>query len=386
MNKNALINSMYGIDTSKLPEADENGDIDFEEAINKLGIKFETLLSACSENEQNKKGLEQLFSNFSVPAEIIGQNIQILPFSDSLLRKDSDGDTIPDADDPFPDEAFDSRFEIVNDYNYVPSVDFVEEHYNYGTKCYGSKDLFHALSYQPIYDGFRCESKFAFLPILQLFESGSTEDIQWTDIYEKFNFFLNHYLIMKGKLKNISSNDMENIIYSQNNNIEHYVYNINAMKQCAKQILKENDSYNSKIISTTSNSNFMVACYDGPNCKHHPKQYDNSDALDWGYAIGEALGGMTAEVYYENDKYHMNLKYYLIDTYEFPYHWTELDHKDFVTRMAHGLHETGYAKEYRIIGCLENTFEWSKGEILFEDLYNENIEVDIGALNEEPLY
>ncbi len=386
VNKNALINSMYGIDVSKLPEADENGDIDFEKAINKLGIKFETLSSACSENDQNKKGLEQLLSNFSVPAKIIGRKVQILPFSDRLLRKDSDGDTIPDVDDPFPDEAFDNRFEIVDDYNHVPSVDFVEKHYNYGSKCYESKILSHGLIFEPVYITFRLGSNLAFSPILQLFESGSTENKQWTDVYEKFNFFLNHYLIMKGKLKRISSNDMESIISSQNNNIEHYVYNINAMKQCAEQVLKENDSYNSKIISTTSNSNFMVACYDGPNCKHHPKQYDNSDALDWGYAIGEALGGMTAEVYYENDKYHMNLKYYLIDTYEFPYHWTELDHKDFVTRMAHGLHETGYAKEYRIIGCLENTFEWSKGEILFEDLYNENIEVDIGALNEEPLY
>ena len=96
--------------------------------------------------------------------------------------------------------------------------------------------------------------------------------------------------------------------------------------------------------------------------------------------------GSVAEVYYENDKYYMNLKYYLIDTYEFPYHWTDYDNKDSLSRMAHGLHEAGYAKEYRIIGCLENTFEWSKGEILLEDLYNKNIKVDIDALNKEPLY
>lgn len=73
----------------------------------------------------------------------------------------------------------------------------------------------------------------------------------------------------------------------------------------------------------------------------------------------------------------MDLKYYLIDTYEFPYHWTEEDHDDFINKYFHELHEARTAKEYKIIGCYQESFEWKKGEILYPDDYIEIV------LNEE---
>ncbi len=317
---------------------------------------------------------------------LISGAIQIVPFSEKILYEDNDGDGIPNKDDPYPDEPFDDRFMIVDDYNYEPTIDFVEKHYNYGLQCYNSRnDFIDNHTYKNVRSMFYLGRILTYTTLLQMLHFDSTENIDWTDTYEKFDRFLNHYLVKNGKLMEISSEDMWNIISTQKDNMEHYFYNVNAMKNCVEQVLKENNNPNTKIISSTSGNNFIVACYDGANCTHS-QNYSTSDALDWGFAIGEALGGMTAEAYFENGTYHMNLKYYLIDTYEFPYHWTDDDHEDMITIMAHGLHETGYAKEYKIIGCYEKTFEWKKGETLFEGMYNEKLKIFTDSLNAEPLY
>ncbi len=52
------------------------------------------------------------------------------------MYEDNDGDDIPNKDDPYPDEPFDDRFMIVDDYNYEPSIDFVEERYKNSQECY----------------------------------------------------------------------------------------------------------------------------------------------------------------------------------------------------------------------------------------------------------
>ena len=390
--RNAFINSLpKSYDRTKVPAADADGKINFKDAAVKVGaatldgngnLVFPSLYDACDMYDRTRLGFEQYMANKNISDMLISGAVKITPFNDKILYEDNDGDTIPNKNDPYPDEAFDDRFMIVNDNNFVPTIDFVEKHYNYGINCYNSKDDFFD---EGIFAGFYAGRVLCYTSLLQLLQFENTEDKQMTDIYEKFDKFLNHYLVKNGKLMKISSEDMSDIILTQENNIEHFVYNVNAIKSCAEQVIKENDTINSKIISSTSGNNFMVACYDGPNCSH-PKKYDNSDALDWGYSIGEALGGMTAEVCYNNGKYHMNLKYYLIDTYEFPYHWTVDDHEDTITIWAHGLHEAGFAKEYRIIGCLEQEYEWEKGEVLFEDFYDKKINLSSDTLNADPLY
>ncbi len=57
-------------------------------------------------------------------------------FSDKILYEDNDGDGIPNKDGLYPDEPFDDRFMIVDDYNYEPSIDFVDEHYENSKECY----------------------------------------------------------------------------------------------------------------------------------------------------------------------------------------------------------------------------------------------------------
>ena len=56
--------------------------------------------------------------------------VQVTHFSDKVLYADNDG--IPNKDDPYPDEPFDDRFEIANNFDYVPKVNFVETHYSHG--------------------------------------------------------------------------------------------------------------------------------------------------------------------------------------------------------------------------------------------------------------
>lgn len=213
-------------------------------------------------------------------------------------------------------------------------------------------------------------------PLVHIFENTDKWEFKLT--YKNFSRFLFNYssdLGVMGQTITLSQDEMKNIIYSQKNNTEHYVYNLNQVKHCIEQIIDNDNNKNNCInISTTSENNFLVCCYDALSCSH-TGGYDNPIALDWGYSTGESLGGMTAQAYIEDDIYHMNLKYYLIDTYEFPYHWSEEDHEDSLTRFVHGLHEAGKAKEFKIIGCYEESFEWKKGEFLYKDSYNPNIKI-----------
>lgn len=377
--RNAFINSLPKyVDSSKVPSADADGNIDFKDAVDKIGLKFENLRSACDMFDLTHKGYEQLMSNQDMSVNLIIGAVQVTPFSDKVLYADNDNDGIPNKDDPYPDEPFDDRFEIVNDYNYVPKVDFVETHYSHGEKCYCdlSRQILSESELGIADTAIRYAYFAGMTPLVHIFENTDKWEFKLT--YKNFSRFLFNYssdLGVMGQTITLSQDEMKSIIYSQKNNTEHYVYNLNQVKHCIEQIINNDNNKNNCInISTTSENNFLVCCYDALSCSH-TGGYDNPIALDWGYSTGESLGGMTAQAYIEDDIYHMNLKYYLIDTYEFPYHWSEEDHEDSLTRFVHGLHEAGKAKEFKIIGCYEESFEWKKGEFLYKDSYNPNIKI-----------
>ena len=70
---------------------------------------------------------------------------------------------------------------------------------------------------------------------------------------------------------------------------------------------------------------------------------------------------MTGKVSMQNGIYHATIKYYLIDTYEFPVHWNIDLRKDILNVLTHNLHECGLAKEYKIIGEYTVNISWEKG-------------------------
>ena len=78
-------------------------------------------------------------TNQDMSVNLIIGGVQVTPFSDKILYADNDNDGIPNKDDPYPEESFDDRFEIVNDYRITPKVKFVEEEYIKSKADYSSE-------------------------------------------------------------------------------------------------------------------------------------------------------------------------------------------------------------------------------------------------------
>lgn len=80
----------------------------------------------------------------------------------------------------------------------------------------------------------------------------------------------------------------------------------------------------------------------------------------------------------------MNLKYYIIDNYEFAYHWEEYEgNLTTEDKAGHRLHETGTGNEYKIIGVYEDFIRWEAGETLYQNDYAE-IKLDEEKYNAGP--
>lgn len=200
-----------------------------------------------------------------------------------------------------------------------------------------------------------------------------------------FSKLLNRYLSGYGETKYLTDEEMFSIIFGQKRNKQHYSYNINQLKKAAEQTAMLNNSSTPIYISTTPDNNFKCTCYKAHNCIPHTMTiYDDSVAADWGYSIGESLCAMQAEVYTTESYYYMNVKYYLIDTYEFPTHW-DATANTFFDIVGHGLHESGNAKEYKVIGVYEDFVKWEKGEIVYENDYID-ITINTEAYDTPPLF
>lgn len=387
------------IDFSIYPDTDGDGVPDFAE-INMDLISFDNngniilpSFKDCCYYSSNNSGYEWFKEQLnSLYGEDFFQNnmLAIVPTLSNPVLVDSDGDGLLDINDPYPNEKFDDRFLLVDDFDYIPTVDFVEQHFAYGQKCYDTKISTDGSFYEL--------RLFAFFKALAL-----TGDITIAipNIFEKeqiknferhptpnFSKFLNYYLkAQPSTIQEISSNDMYIIINGQKSNKEHYSYNINQLKNAVEQVVtKKNDINNPICIASNNENNFKITCYKGTNCENanHSYVYDDVTAVDWGYAIGESLGGMVGQAYMFNDTYYMKINYYLIDTYEFPIHWSISDANDWLNNIAHDIHEYGYASEYKIIGVYEDFVSWKKGDVLYYEDYK-NIKLDKLAYDAPPI-
>ena len=293
-----------------------------------------------------------------------------LPIISDPTLKDSDNDGVCDKDDGSPLHCFDQRFMIVDSYEYIPSSDFVERHYQNGLECYSSLkgDTKKLLLYDYRY---RCFATGGMTSLMNIVKNDAVKYHNYLYSTKYYYLLLSLYLNGEGETFTFPSDEMYNIIWSHNANIEHYVYNINKIKEAAEELITNNDSNNPITLSTKPDSIFKLACYKGHNCDtHNPTNddstgyyYDTALALDIGYSLGESLCGMTGEAYLEDNIYHLKVKYYLIDTYEFAVHWDD-DVTD-LERELHYLHECGWSKEFLMNGVYEEEFTWKKGETLY---------------------
>ena len=393
VNRNAFLNSLpSSYDKSKVPSADANGNINFKDAAVKIGaayydengnLVFPSMLDACSYSELTKNGYEQYMKNRSTSERLIAGSIQITPFSDKILYKDTDGDGIPDVNDPYPNKAFDDRFEIIDDYYSIPTINWVENHVKVGEECLYSKFPNPADAANKILFSGLCDVGAGSPALEGWLKLTGSEFVGKFDFSSSIQFakFISWYLFANGKPLYLSKDNMYQIIMESKHNREHYAYNINQMKNAIEEIITSNNTYSNPIsISAKPDSFFKGTCYKGNYCQKKKENedyysesgifYDDATALDWGYAIGESLCTMSAKAFMKNGEYYMNFRYYIIDNYEYAYHWEEKEgNLAFFDKAGHRLHETGTGREFKIIGVYNDVVKWKPGEMLYSNDY-----------------
>ena len=390
--RNAFINSLpKSYDKTKVPEADADGKIDYKDAAVKVGaakldkngnLLFPNFYDICDVSELTRLGFEQYMKNKKISDMLVSGAIQIVPFSDKILYDDNDGDGIPNKDDPYPDEPFDERFEIVDDFNYEPSIDFVDRHYKRSQECYGiisePNVLGKALAILSIAtrDSDSCANILS--PVLNQtdFNFGNNPERKTNSSALKHAFdAMKHYFWGTGKEVNYSELDTCELISSSIQNLTHLFDNINSIMRCAEQTLTDGISI---IICPKSDQKLKSICliksktdglpidtidevmcninYDDTKLKDHEIYYCNYVHRDWNLTVGEALGTFIAEINRDGDKFTMKYKYYIKDIYEWAYH----EEQDIwnVSAILHGAHEAGVAQEYLITGHFDGYLTW----------------------------
>lgn len=395
--RNAFINSLpKSIDSSKVPAADVDGNINFKDAAAKVGAKFENLYSACDKSDLTRKGYEQLMENQKKSVSLITGSIQITPFSDKLLYDDSDGDTIPNIYDPYPDEPFDERFEIINDFNYEPSIDFVDERYKNSQACYNT--------ILPLNE----DETMLFILIALLSKKNdlSIVDDMISDIMGSAQAAIDfgpnplrvneeksmkhaadallHYFNNSGKTMTYTSSEICELLACSQNYLDHLHRNITRAMKCSEQLIGDKQSI---CFASKCNSGFKATCNvdrgiaDGgiacdANSDLKSKLYhcfdNNSQSVmcnyvhrDWWNTIGEAGAAIVAQTTRSGNTYTMNYTYYVKDIYEWAYHYD----KDLMSGLFHTYHEQGVAQEFLMNGQFTGTITWTSGE----DAYVKNV-------------
>lgn len=382
--RHAFINSLpSSYDSSKVPTADSNGNINFKDAAVSVGaaeldkngnIVFKNLYSTCDESNLTRNGYKQLTNDMKISQKLIWDSFQITPFSEKILYHDDDGDGIPNKYDLYSDEPFDDRFEIVDDYEHFPIMDFMIQSKlgtgntkfdpEYGTPgkdgralCYNRRepepeDYYH-YNFNRICAG---------ATKIQLMDrvAGVAAGKGWVPMRNSGDFLQTY--VFKTDMKCISTEDMCEIITTDRGNLFHYMENVNAMIELCEETLLENRQMG---FSSNHEDKFKIACYANKNIENCPSSHyfnvDNSDAettnegKDWSFSIGDAFCGLVCSAVRSGNTYTMNYKIYLMDYYEWGYH---VDGGD---KELHMLHECGLAKEYPIYGVIENTITWEHG-------------------------
>lgn len=307
----------------------------------------------------------------------------VLPCNTDPTSADSDGDGINDDQDTEPSTAFDSRFILVNSLDDIPMIDFMNPNMlGYGNTAYDPEYG------TPVVDGrdacfsrnWPTATNFKDLSILSIEATAgrfaiSTNvagllvfgdlGVEMYNAGEFLNWFLNPY----NSKRTLSAKEMKEIISTDPDNLFHFMYNMNTLRNLAEETVLDG---NSAIFASNHCDNFKICCYTDKHCEETLGLQHLSiiglgsptdKALDWSYSIGELFCGLAMDVTRNGSTYSATVKIKLTDYYEWGYH---VDGGDMEQHM---LHECGLAREYPIIGELTFSMSWNAGQRLENSAY-----------------
>ena len=296
---------------------------------------------------------------------------------------DSDGDGIGDVQDPKPNESFDKRFEIVDNANFVPSIDFVDERYANSQKCYckyGSKHNFYVIGtelpgYIAALAAYTNDYSLADEIIRAIFGKGYETDFGPHNERKKDDYCMDHaadalmhYFNGTGEKFEYNENDTCEMISCSVSNLCHLHNNITCVMNCAEDCLNDKSSI---ILAAKSDSNLKAACNvdrgnnsGGLVCDvsghflHSAGVQYNYIHRDWWNTVGESGASIVAEISRSGNTYTMTYTYYFMDIYEWAQHYDP----GLLNMTLHSYHEFGLAQEFLMEGKFNGTLTWQAGD------------------------
>lgn len=369
--RNAFINSIGIRDYSNVPEADENGMINFEDAVIKTGaakydangnLKFDTYYTACENDELTYNGYEQLMKNLRISTKLTLSTTLITPFSSKILYDDDDGDGIPNKDDKSPTEPIDDHFRVIDNIDALEINDLISDNYQTliekGNSVKGSK----------IIDNKKTEIYLQTIKLAATILCKGGRTGLSTFINNDFESFgstpigvlcLDHFISNTGEDLYVPFYMSVPLVSAQRIN---YYNNMNSFFEMVEKNVLPNKTYS---FATTTNLNRSEESASGDYWKswivnyHQKDGYTSQIGCDWWLAIGGGQNALISDVYAKENEngtvsYIAKIKYYLIDYYD----WSD---KDRYEKKLNDLHIYGIAQNFRTFGCYESTIQWNEG-------------------------
>lgn len=383
VNRNAFINSLNGMDTSKVPEADADGNINYKDAAVEMGLaaydvngnlEFENYRDACEVDELTLKGYEQLMSELRTSTRLVLESVQITPFSEKIIHPDYDADGIPNEIDPHPNKHFGFyndtiQFELANSIDDINIPDYIneiiEKEPEHELEIY--RDRYPYLFDHPIRTAL-------YIPTLKAAASATWEGgyvfdlilLAWDGICAAVNKIPNVHFTDNLNINNAAymllyynsciggtlAFDATELVTETVGGSKRYENNIEALKQACEQAVAPGKR---QILTTTSDSKFSGWAFDGGI-------FDPNELDAW-LSINKCNVIMTTDCYFDGSTYNAVVNYYVVDYYDF----YEANPKNGNNRVGLVTND-GYvllahfdeAEPYTVLGYYTTTLTWEK--------------------------
>jgi len=387
VNRNAFINSLpSSYDKSKVPAADSDGNIEFNDAAVKIGaanydidgnIVFPSMLDVCSSNELTKKGFDQFMNNRTTSEKLLTGSIKITPFSDKILYEDSDGDSIPDKHDPYPNKPHDECFKLVDSMEHIPKlgdpnspycVEYIKKH---ESELYQQlyQERFPHLYDHPIKTAAYIELiKSGFFITRGLGNVGNGLILVTDGICKAINLIPNVHIVDSRNINNAGwflyyyrtcyggtvAFDATEVVENSLKGKDYFNNNIHRLMKACEEMTYKGDT---NIISSTDTSGFIA--WD------NTENILSNNALEMFLSINKCSAGMVTKCSFDGKTYNAKINYYIQDYYDF----YEPNKKDGNNRVGLVTNDDyvllalfDEAKPFDVIGSYSLDIYWDKGE------------------------